>query len=58
MASLDANMSQKAVQEDRRKQLQIRELQKSVDCFQAKAAAISRLSKSELTNLKDQLAQA
>lgn len=50
--------NQRSAQDLRVKQIQIRELQKSVDSLQGKATAINALSKSELTNLKDQLVQA
>jgi len=51
MASPDGN--QRSTQDVRVKQIQIRELQKSVDSLQGKATVINKLSKSELTNLKD-----
>merc|ERR1719284_1525863 len=54
MATPDGASPQRSSAQDMRvKQIQIRELQKSVDCFQGKATAINALSKSELTNLKD-----
>lgn len=60
MASPDQTpiMSQRAAHEDLRKNQQIKELQNSVNCFQGKTEAICKLSKSELSNIKDQLVSA
>lgn len=57
-AEVDANNFQRGTQDIRVKDIQIRDLQKSVDSYQGKATVINALSKSDLMNLKDELAQA
>jgi len=58
MADVDATNFQRGTQDIRVKDIQIRDLQKSVDSYQGKATVINALCKSDLINLKDELAQA